>query len=99
MPLVSTNRSIDIFLAGYGFCHVPTSPGNFNLEIVTYRPKGSVAEEIAAFFLGGHPQLVQDEMVHTTADRYILRTVTTGKIYVQLTLVLKDFAKFGLNWT
>ena len=30
---------------GYGFCHIPTSPGNFDLEIVTWRPVGTASEE------------------------------------------------------
>ena len=30
---------------GYGFCHVPTAPGNHKLECVTWRPVGTFAEQ------------------------------------------------------
>ncbi|GAB5364385.1 hypothetical protein AAMO2058_000965500 [Amorphochlora amoebiformis] len=34
-------------LAGYGFCHVPMSPGTHSLDIVTTRPKGSFWDHIS----------------------------------------------------
>ena len=32
-------------LYGYGFCHVPTSPGEHRIECVTWRPTGNLAEQ------------------------------------------------------
>ena len=36
---------------GYGFCHVPTSPGLHDLTCVTWRPTGSYFDQISSEFL------------------------------------------------
>jgi B9 domain-containing protein 2 len=46
--------------------------------------------------LGGTPQLRNDELVVSGADRYRLKTVSAGKVYANLTVVFKDFAQFGI---
>ncbi|CAF0889025.1 unnamed protein product [Didymodactylos carnosus] len=44
-------------LYSYGFCHIPVSPGYHELDVVTWRPKGSLAEELKTQFIGGSSQL------------------------------------------
>jgi B9 domain-containing protein 2 len=48
--------------------------------------------------LGGAPQLRNEEIVYSGTDKYRLKTITTGKIFVQLSIIFKDFGKYGLNW-
>ena len=36
--------------AGYGMVHVPSAPGEYELECVTWLPKGSLREEIYSKF-------------------------------------------------
>jgi hypothetical protein len=35
-----------IILDGYGFCHVPSTPGLHDIDVVTWRPEGSTTEEL-----------------------------------------------------
>ena len=70
----------------------------FDIEVVTYRPQGSITEELIALFLGGAPQLRNEELVYSGTDKYRLKTITTGKVFIQLSVLLKDFGKYGLNW-
>eukprot|EP01112_Ceratiomyxa_fruticulosa_P004770 TRINITY_DN1530_c0_g1_i4.p1 TRINITY_DN1530_c0_g1~~TRINITY_DN1530_c0_g1_i4.p1 ORF type:complete len:178 (+),score=18.37 TRINITY_DN1530_c0_g1_i4:402-935(+) len=62
-------------LYGYGFCNVPTSAGIFSVDCVTWRPKGSVMEEVSSFFLGGTTQLANDDLIISGADRYNQRFI------------------------
>jgi hypothetical protein len=49
---------------------VPTSPGVHTLEIATWRPEGTWAQELSAWFLGGGtPQLTDTTMVTSAPPR------------------------------
>mmetsp|Transcript_1899 Transcript_1899/g.2952 ORF Transcript_1899/g.2952 Transcript_1899/m.2952 type:complete len:176 (+) Transcript_1899:141-668(+) len=80
-------------ICGYGFCHIPTAPGMYELDCVTWLPEGSVGERIAAFFVGGHPRLKLEEVVYTPGDRFRLQTTTAGMLHLKLGVVMKDFAQ------
>jgi B9 domain-containing protein 2 len=41
-------------LAGYGFCHVPTSAGMHEVDVVTWCPEGTSMEKLTAFFVARH---------------------------------------------
>ncbi|PIK48920.1 putative B9 domain-containing protein 2 [Apostichopus japonicus] len=77
-------------LYGYGFCHLPTSPGIHNIECPTWRPSGSYREGIAQFFIGGAPQLRNPDMVHSS-ERFTLQTVSMGKVHLTLVLYSENF--------
>eukprot|EP01028_Stygiella_incarcerata_P004248 TRINITY_DN1914_c1_g1_i4.p1 TRINITY_DN1914_c1_g1~~TRINITY_DN1914_c1_g1_i4.p1 ORF type:complete len:177 (-),score=38.30 TRINITY_DN1914_c1_g1_i4:428-958(-) len=81
---------------GYSLVHVPMKPGTYELECPTWRPVGTVCEEISAFFLGGVPQLRDEETILTGEDRWQLRTKSTGSVRIKLSVVMKDFAKHGV---
>ncbi|OQR98819.1 hypothetical protein ACHHYP_07837 [Achlya hypogyna] len=69
-------------ICGYGFTHVPSTPGPHQLSVHLWRPKGSEHEELAALFLGQTTQLVSDDVIFGTAwaDRCRLRTVPSGQV-------------------
>jgi len=69
---------------GYGFCHVPTSPGMFELDCPTWLPEGSTLERISSFFIGGAPRLRAEEVVHSPGDRFRLQTVAGGVVHVRV---------------
>lgn len=46
--------------------------------------QGSLGERIAAFFLGGHPRLKLEEVVHNPGDRFRLQTDATGVVHLQI---------------
>lgn len=83
---------------GYGYCHVPTSPGTHNVDCVTWRPLCSGKfEQLRSFFVGGAPQLKTSDAIYTGADRYKLRTVAMGTVHLQLGVITRNFDKFGVE--
>lgn len=85
-------------LYGYGFCHIPTSPGYYELSCAAWKPAGTISEQISSFFLGGGPQLKSPDLVYSGTDRYRLRTVATGKVELHLNVILRNFKKFGVEY-
>ena len=85
-------------LVAYGFSHLPTSPGQHNLEVVTWKPSGSLRDTISQFYVGGSHQLRNPDLIISSTDRYRLSTTTMGKVYVQLAVVLRNFEKFGVEF-
>ena len=94
---VTYNFSYRNELVAYGFSHLPTSPGQHNFEIVTWRPSGSLRDTISQFYIGGSHQLRNPDLVISSTDRYRLSTTTMGKVYVQLAVILRNFEKFGVE--
>eukprot|EP00727_Mastigamoeba_balamuthi_P007410 m51a1_g329 putative b9 domain-containing protein 2-like (175) ;mRNA; r:466319-466965 len=84
-------------ICGYGFCHLPTSPGLHRVEAMCWRPRGTFFEELSAFFLGGAPRLLSDSIVTSAQDRLLLNTVPTGTVRATLGVILKDHARHGLQ--
>ena len=50
----------------------------------------------AAFFLGGGPRLKQKEIVTAQADRFRLQTEPSGEVLLQLSVMPKDLARYGV---
>ena len=75
-------------LSGYGFCHVPLSPGEHDVQLVCWRPYGTPLERISAAFVGGYPQLVDSSLVTSEDDRYGLKTETTGVVHFHADVVV-----------
>jgi len=84
-------------LYGYGYCHIPTSPGTHEMECPTWRPVGTMREQISQAFLGGGPQLKNPDMIYSGADRYHLRTQTMGKVHLQLGVIMRHFDRYGIE--
>lgn len=86
-------------LYGYGYCHVPSSPGHHRLSCVTWRPIGSWQEQLAQMFVGGGPQLRNPDLIYSGADRYRLHTEAMGTVELELGVILRHFDKYGVeNW-
>mmetsp|Transcript_18550 Transcript_18550/g.30508 ORF Transcript_18550/g.30508 Transcript_18550/m.30508 type:complete len:124 (-) Transcript_18550:336-707(-) len=85
-------------LEGYGFIHVPTSAGTYDLECVTWRPAGTLWERISSWFIGGNPQLKNEELILSGADRFRLRTIASGTVHLRLGVILKNFEKYGVHY-
>ncbi|KAE8744309.1 hypothetical protein FOCC_FOCC009032 [Frankliniella occidentalis] len=82
---------------GYGFCYIPTSPGTHKVDVVTWRPIGTLAEQFRQHFLGGGAQLKTPDLVHNSTDRYRLQTETMGSVHLEISVILRNFAKFGVE--
>jgi len=86
-------------LQGYGFTHIPNCAGYFELDVATWRPVGTLKEEIAAKFLGTTPQLRDIDVLFKKAwgDRCRLSTVSSGTIRLNLDVVLRNFADHNVD--
>ncbi|CAF3883454.1 unnamed protein product [Rotaria sp. Silwood2] len=85
-------------LYSYGFCHVPISPGLHEIDCVTWRPKGTLLEELKTEFIGGSSQLKNPDLVSSSAELYKLRTVSMGKIHLRLHIIVRNFDKYGVEF-
>ena len=55
-------------IEGYGFLRMPLEPGYHELEIETWRPRGSLSSEIHSFFLGGSIRILKLEELMQVLD-------------------------------
>lgn len=85
-------------LFGYGFVLIPTSPGKHILECFTWRPLGNLRERFVQYFLGGGPQLKYPDLVFSANDRYKLNTEAMGVVTFEVTVILRNFHKFGIEY-
>merc|ERR1712216_1017018 len=81
-------------LAGYGCAIVPTSPGTHELRCATWRPTGSLREQVTTFFLGGGPRLKHKEVITDTSDRFRLQTEPAGDVLLKLSVMPKDLERY-----
>ena len=89
-----------IELTGYGFVHVPVAPGAHAIDVPTWRPLGSLREEIHAHFLGGAPQLRDIDILFQKAwsDRCRLLTQPSGTVQLRLAVVHRNFHKHDVDF-
>jgi B9 domain-containing protein 2 len=85
-------------LYGYGTCHVPATPGYHELECVTWRPIGSLKDQITSYFVGGGLQLKNPELAISNSESYRLKTASMGKIHLRLNVILRNFDKYGVEF-
>ncbi|XP_065176797.1 B9 domain-containing protein 2-like isoform X1 [Sycon ciliatum] len=84
-------------LSGYGFCHLPTTPGSHQLQCVTWKPRGTARDQLSSFFLGGAAQLKDEGTVVNAAQRCQLHTVSSGTVQINVSVLLRNFDKFGVE--
>ncbi|GAX75422.1 hypothetical protein CEUSTIGMA_g2866.t1 [Chlamydomonas eustigma] len=80
-------------ICGYGFCHIPTAPGSYQIDCPTWIPEGSAWQRFSSFFIGGNPRLKVEEVIHTPGDRFRLHTTSTGTVHLDISLLMKDFER------
>ena len=57
---------------------------------------GSLREQFSTFFLGGFPRLKQKEIITAPTDRFRLQTEPAGEVLLKLSVMPKDFARYGV---
>lgn len=50
------------------------------------------------YFIGGGVELGDAEKILSGPDRFRLKTVSTGKVQLEIGLVFRDFRKFGIEY-
>ena len=91
---------------GYGFCHVPTTPGKHSLHIPVFRPRGSAFDAVSCFFLGGYPRYAHPDVVLSGTPRFDHHCVS-GMVgqqrgennHVVETTIANIFSSFNFRYT
>ncbi len=85
-------------LNGYGFAHLPLSPGKHVLEINLWRPIGTPNQELRAYLLGETPALVTQDPLYESAwkDRCRLLTTSCGSIKIELFVITRFLKEQGI---
>jgi hypothetical protein len=76
---------------------MPLDPGYHEIEIDTWRPRGSLSSEIHSFFLGGSIRILKlEELIRTKnldehgksdiVNRFGLETEDSGKVRINLNI-------------
>ncbi|EGF82672.1 hypothetical protein BATDEDRAFT_22742 [Batrachochytrium dendrobatidis JAM81] len=84
-------------LYGYGFAHIPSSPGLHKIDISTWRPVGTPSDQIWSYFLGATPQLKNLDLIDTPTDRFRLITASMGKVHLEINVMLRNFHNHGID--
>ncbi|CAB1115363.1 unnamed protein product [Ectocarpus sp. CCAP 1310/34] len=86
-------------LRGYGFRHLPSTPGFSEVSIPCWRPSGSMQEETAAFFLGVTPRLTAEDAVFNRAwdQRCRLITLPAGTVWLQMHGLFRNLEDQGVD--
>ncbi|XP_046801130.1 B9 domain-containing protein 2 isoform X2 [Lucilia cuprina] len=84
---------------GYGFVHIPTKPGFHRLEVLCWKiaPR-SWYDSVREKFGGGGLALCKEDLIYSGLERYKLQTRSSGKIIIDINLVFRNFAKFGIEF-
>src|SRR5438105_1205768 len=81
---------------------VPSEPGYHEVEIDTWRPRGSLTSEIHSFFLGGSIRILKlEELIRTKyldengkaeiVNRFGLETEDSGRIKINLNICYQNY--------
>ena len=81
---------------GYGFAHIPATPGRHKNELVTWRPSGAPKNQLLTAFLGATPELKDKNLIHEPVDRFRLLTQSMGTVHANLWVAIRNFAKTGV---
>mmetsp|Transcript_30887 Transcript_30887/g.35170 ORF Transcript_30887/g.35170 Transcript_30887/m.35170 type:complete len:187 (-) Transcript_30887:225-785(-) len=84
-------------IGGYGMLSIPMGAGSYDLEIPTWRPKGSTTEQWASYFLGARPELQYQDVLVCSSERFGFQTYACGKVQVQFQIIQKDFNLHGIS--
>jgi len=84
---------------GYGFASLPTVPGCHDVTVNCWRPTGTKGDELRAFFLGDYPHLLDDDVIYhkATAFRNRLVTIPAGRVHLEINLMTRHFAAYGVD--
>jgi len=91
LEIYNTDSDDQVDLAGYGWCHMPTTPGEHAREIPVFRPGGSTYDDIAALFVGGHPRYQDPSVILTPDSRAGHGVHSVGIVTLNVNVVLRGF--------
>lgn len=83
--------------AAYGCLHLPSTPGRHQIHCLTWRPTGSLTDELLSLFTTGGLRLEDTDILSQSTDRFRLQTESAGKLSLDLYLITRNFEKFGIE--
>jgi B9 domain-containing protein 2 len=83
--------------AGYGLLHLPVTPGRHQIQCLTWRPVGSLTDEVVSLFTSGGLRLEDTDILSQSSDRFRLQTESSGKICLDLYIITRNFDRFGIE--
>ena len=86
-------------MSGYGFAHLPTTPGPHRIEVSLWRPVGSNQQELEANLLGSIPALATHGPIYESAwrERCRLVTISAGKVFIDLFVITRNIKDQGMD--
>ena len=84
--------------SGYGFVHIPFTPGNYMLEVPLWRPVGSPDQELKAYLLGETPSLSSPDPIYDSAwkDRCRMMTTSAGSVMIDVHVMTRYMTEQGI---
>ena len=87
-------------IESYGFVHVPTSSGIFELDIVTCSAESlSAHDRLSEKLIGGVPKLQDSSVLVRSGCRIGLRTKTCGLVHIELQLLHRGFEGSSIRFS
>jgi B9 domain-containing protein 2 len=93
LAVEAQGRSVPI---AYGTAVVPSTPGEFKLQVQTWRLAGSFWQEMTGALPLGIPEIAALD-TRASALRAGLSTVASGVIHIQGEVILRKFSTYGVN--
>lgn len=84
-------------LCGYGVTYIPSTPGVHELYCHVWKPVGTLLHQVLEFFLGGSPELVDDDVILSGTNRQRIYTTTSGKLKLRLNIITRNFNNFNVD--
>ena len=80
-------------ISGYGQMTCPTEPGEYKIDVACWRPKAGLYDRM----IGAYPELLYKDVIISSNSRFGFKTESTGKVTVEISVVLKDFQNHGVK--
>lgn len=81
-------------LLGYGVSFIPFANGFKSIDCHTWRPDGGFLNNC---FLSITPEFKDKSIVYSSEEKFALDSVSSGRIEVELDIILKDFELHGIE--
>lgn len=85
-------------ISAYGFMNVPAQPGYHKLACSTWRPVGDLRRRMLDYVTGYRMHLLDpSDVISNGLNRHVVQTVSMGHIKAELTVVVRDLDKYGVD--
>lgn len=85
---------------GYGWTHLPTTPGRHSIPVQLYTPlASSIINRITGWFIESRrPEFVNSRLAAGSEGRSLVTAEGGGQVHITMNVIFKDFRKFGFTY-